>query len=100
MSPMPLGDIELEWAGNEVGTGLEVVPNKEFEISIENLTSIDSLPASMESVETIVADSFVVQLPEGSHILNRGGITGMMLLDAGAPVPEGTPPDTVILRKS
>lgn len=49
----------------------------------------------IEMVEVIIPEKFQF---EGT-VKNEGNVAGLMLLEAAAPVPPGTPVGTVILRK-
>jgi hypothetical protein len=92
-----MADLEIEVIGNEVASAT-VSTTSSLDLTIELSTaSTTGAAVSTEVVEVTFPGPTVIG---PGMIENRGNTPGIMTLDAGAPVPAGTPAGTVILRKS
>lgn len=90
---MPVGEIEVETVGGEVATVADVVPLKEIEVSLENV-SLGGQTVGIETAEIVVPGTLVV-----THKYSRA----VYVLEPGqtdADVPADFPPDGIVFRKA
>lgn len=91
-----MSDYEVEViAGDEATVTLSTTSTSDVEVALDTVAVTGTIP-DIGTVEITFPGPVMVGF---DSVQNVGGANGLLVLNSGDPVPDGTPTGTVILRK-